>query len=90
MTSAPETQSVSAQIPLDLARRMDRAMEHLHRPRSWVVQQALTAWLSNEEVSEKPASRAEADANFARPADYQWVVDWTDSLTEGPLRFHNA
>jgi hypothetical protein len=43
------TKVVTAHIPLPLVEKVDRLAARLDRPRSWIVKQALAAWVDREE-----------------------------------------
>jgi len=40
---------VTANIPEDLAKRLDLVAERIDRSKSWIVKQALSEWLTEEE-----------------------------------------
>ncbi|SFV00407.1 CopG family ribbon-helix-helix protein [Pseudoduganella namucuonensis] len=80
------TKVLSAQIPLPLAERVERMAERLGRTRGWIVKQALSAWLDQEEHREQLTREALADADAGRAVDHQAVSAWADSLnTDKPL-----
>ncbi|WP_374339571.1 ribbon-helix-helix domain-containing protein [Methyloversatilis sp.] len=44
-----ETKVLTAHIPLPLADKVDQMAARLDRSRGWIMKQALSAWLSQEE-----------------------------------------
>lgn len=45
----PEGRVVTAHLPIDLVERMEVVGERLERTKSWIVKEALTEWLADEE-----------------------------------------
>lgn len=81
-----ETKVLTAHIPLPLADKVDRMAERLERSRGWIMKQALSAWLSQEEERERLTREALADVDAGRVIDHQAVQAWADSLsTDEPL-----
>lgn len=81
-----ETKVLTAHVPLPLAERVDRMAERLERSRGWIMKQALSAWLSQEEDRERLTREALADVDAGRVIDHQAVQAWADSLgTDKPL-----
>ncbi|MGO8586973.1 CopG family ribbon-helix-helix protein, partial [Rhizobium ruizarguesonis] len=44
-----ETKVLTAHVPLQLAQKVDQLASRLERSRGWIVKQALTAWIDQEE-----------------------------------------
>jgi predicted transcriptional regulator len=44
-----ETKVLTAHVPLPLAEKVDEMAARLERPRGWIVKQALSAWIEQEE-----------------------------------------
>ncbi|MBL4832670.1 MAG: ribbon-helix-helix protein, CopG family [Pseudomonas sp.] len=60
--------------------------EHLERSKSWIIRQALAAWVDQEEERSRMTHEALAEADAGRLTDHQAVQVWADSLsTETPL-----
>jgi predicted transcriptional regulator len=84
MTSA--TKVMTAHVPLPLADKVDRMASRLERSRSWIIKQALSAWIAQEEERDRLTQEALADVNAGRIVDHQAVQAWADSLgTNQPL-----
>jgi predicted transcriptional regulator len=81
-----ETKVLTAHVPLALADKIDQLASRLDRSRGWIVKQALTAWVDQEEERSRLTREAMADVDAGRVIDHQAVQAWADSLgTEHPL-----
>lgn len=81
-----ETKVLTAHIPLPLAEKVDQMAARLERSRGWIMKQALSAWLNQEEERERLTREALADVDADRVIDHQTVQAWADSLgTDEPL-----
>lgn len=47
--SAQATKVITAHVPLPMADKVDQMAARLERSRGWVIKQALSAWLAQEE-----------------------------------------
>lgn len=81
-----ETKVVTAHIPLLLADRVDELAHRLERSRGWIMRQALSAWIDQEEERSRLTREALADVDAGHVIDHQAVQAWADSLsTDTPL-----
>lgn len=81
-----ETKVLTAHVPLALADKVDRLAARLERSRGWVVKQALSAWVDQEEERSRLTREAMADVKAGDVIDHQAVQAWADSLdSENPL-----
>ena len=88
MVIGPKTRSVTTHVPVELAEKVDFMAERLERSKNWIVKQALTAWVEQEEEEEHNRLTHEAlyDVDAGRVIDHQAVQAWADSLgTDTPL-----
>jgi len=86
MPALAKTRSVTAHVPVDLAERVDEIAERLERSKNWIVKQALSAWLDQEEERSRLTREALADVDDGRVIDHQAVQAWAESLsTDAPL-----
>lgn len=84
----PSTQMkvLSTQVPQPLVDKVDALAARLERSRGWIVKQALSAWVDQEEERSRLTREALADVDAGRVIDHQAVQAWADSLgTESPL-----
>lgn len=80
------TKVLTAHVPLPLAEKVDRLATRLERSRGWVIKQALSAWVEQEEERRRLTLEALADVDAGRVIDHQAVQAWADSLdTDTPL-----
>ncbi len=80
------TKVLTAHIPLPLAEKVDQMAARLDRSRGWIIKQALSAWINQEEERERLTKEALVDVDNGRVVDHQAVQAWADSLaTENPL-----
>jgi len=80
------TKVFTAHVPLPLAEKVDRIAARLERSRGWIVKQALTAWIDQEDERMSLTMEALADVDAGRVIDHQAVQAWAASLdTDNPL-----
>ena len=80
------TKVLTAHIPLQLAEQVDQIASRLERSRGWIIKQALSAWVGQEEERRRLTLEALADVDDGNIIDHQDVKAWADSLgTETPL-----
>lgn len=81
-----DTKVLTAHVPLPLAEKVDQLAAKLERSRGWIVKQALTAWVDQEEERSRLTREALVDVDAGRVIDHQAVQAWADSLsTDKPL-----
>ena len=81
-----ETKVLTAHVPLPLVEKVDKLAARLERSRGWIVKQALSAWIEQEEERSRLTRAALADVDAGRVIDHQAVQAWADSLgTDNPL-----
>ncbi len=87
MAAPMKTRSVTAHVPVQLAEKVDLMAERLERSRNWIVKQALSAWIDQEEERSRLTREALADVDAGRVIDHQSVQAWADSLSsDTPLK----
>lgn len=84
MTAA--TKVLTAHVPLPLADKVDQMAARLERSRGWIMKQALSAWIAQEEERDRLTQEALADVDAGRIIDHHAVQAWAASLgTDQPL-----
>jgi len=78
-----ETKVLTAHVPLQLAEKVDQMATRLDRSRGWIMKQALSAWIEQEEERSRLTREALADVDTGRVIDQQAVQAWADSLGTG-------
>ena len=80
------TKVLTAHLPLPLADKVDQLAARLERSRGWIVKQALTAWVDQEEERRRLTLEALADVDAHHVIDHQAVQVWAASLgTDSPV-----
>lgn len=80
------TKVLTAHVPLSLAEKVDQLATRLERSRGWIVKQALSAWINQEEERERLTLEALADVDNGHVIDHRAVQEWAESLdSEKPL-----
>jgi predicted transcriptional regulator len=80
------TKVVTAHIPTELAAKVDAIAARRDRSRGWIMKQALSAWVEQEEQRYRLTLEALADVDAGRTVDHDDVETWVDSLdSEQPL-----
>lgn len=74
------TRVLTAHVPLPLAEKVDQMADRLERSRGWIIKQALSAWLDQEEERERLTREALMDVEQGHVFQHQAVQDWADSL----------
>lgn len=75
-----ETRVLTAHVPVSLAEKVDQAAERLDRSRGWILKQALSSWVAQEEERDRLTREALADVDAGHVIDHQAVQAWADSL----------
>ena len=76
------TKVLTAHVPLDIAEKVDQMAVRLERSRGWIVKQALSAWINQEEERSRLTREAMADVDVGHVIDHQAVQAWADSLSQ--------
>lgn len=76
-----ETKVLTAHVPLPLAEKVDQMAARLERSRGWIMKQALSAWIDQEEERSRLTREALVDVDAGRVIDHQAVQAWADSLS---------
>jgi len=81
-----KTRVLTAHVPVPLAEKVDKLAHHLERSRGWIMKQALSAWVEQEEERDRLTQEALADVDAGRVVEHRAVLEWAESLnTESPL-----
>lgn len=76
----PTTKVLTAHVPLPMADKVDQMAARLERSRGWIMKQALSAWIAQEEDRDRLTQEALADVDKGRIIDHLAVQAWADSL----------
>lgn len=81
-----ETRVLTAHVPVSLAEKLDQLADRLERSRGWIMKQALSSWIAQEEERDRLTLEALADVDAGRAIDHQAIQAWVNSLgTNEPL-----
>lgn len=81
-----EMRVLTAQVPGPLADKLDRLADRLERSRGWIVEEALSTWIAQQEERDRLTYEALYDVDAGRVIDHQAVLAWADSLnTDQPM-----
>ena len=75
-----ETKVVTAHVPTELAAKVDAIAARRDRSRGWIMKQALSAWVEQEEQRYRLTLEALADVDAGRTVDHDDVEKWVESL----------
>lgn len=79
--SKVETRVLTAHVPIPLAEKVDQLADRLERSRGWIMKQALSSWIAQEEERDRLTHEALADVDAGRVIDHQAVQAWAESLS---------
>jgi predicted transcriptional regulator len=80
------TKVLTAHIPLPLAEKVDKMATVLERSRGWIMKQALSDWINQEEERNRLTQEALSDVDAGQFIDHHAVQSWADSLSsDNPL-----
>ncbi len=76
-----KTKVLTAHVPTPLADKVDQIASRMERSRGWIVRQALSAWIDQEEERRRMTIDAMGDVQSGQVIDHQLVQAWADSLS---------
>lgn len=77
-----QTRVLTAHVPIDLAKQLDKAAARLERSRGWIVQKALADWMDREEEHRRMTLEALADVEAGRVVDDKVIRAWAASVRQ--------
>ena len=87
--SKTDTRVLTAHVPLPLADQVDQVDQvagKLDRSRTWIMKQALSSWVAQEEERDRLTREAMTDVKVNRVTGHQAVQAWAESLdSDNPL-----
>lgn len=73
-------QTISAQIPTDLANAVENLAVELDRSKSWIIKEALTAMLAERERRHQSIQAGLADVDAGRVVSHSDLVEFGNRL----------
>ena len=75
------TRVITAHVPIPMAEKVDELANKLERSRGWIMKQALSAWIAQEEERDRLTLEAMADVDSGKVMDNQTVQKWANNLS---------
>ena len=75
------TKVLTAHVPIPLAEKLDLIAARMDRSRGWIIKQALSDWIGQEEVRRRMTLEGMADVETGQVIDHQSVQAWAESLS---------
>jgi predicted transcriptional regulator len=75
------TKVLTAHVPIPLAEKVDQIAARMERSRGWIMKQALSAWVDQEEERRRMTLEAMSDVEVGLFIDHQSVQAWAESLS---------
>jgi predicted transcriptional regulator len=86
MGAKMNTKVLTAHVPVSLAEKVDQIAARMERSRGWIMKQALSAWVDQEEERRRMTVEAMADIEAGQVIEHQSVQAWAESLgSDKPL-----
>jgi predicted transcriptional regulator len=80
------TKVLTAHVPILLAEKVDQIAARMERSRGWIVKQALSAWVDQEEERRRMTLEGMADVESGQVIEHHSVLAWAEGLsTNNPL-----
>ena len=73
-------QSVTGEIPVSLIEKMDAISARLDRSRNWILQQAISAWVNQEEEYHRMTLQALEEVENGETVSHAEIVSWMERL----------
>ena len=83
MSQPTPTRVLTAHVPKALADKVDQLALQQERPRGWIIKQALTAWVEQEDEYDRLTQEGLADVDAGRTVNHETVEKWIASLQSG-------
>ena len=80
--SSVAKQTISAQIPVELALAVDNLAAELDRSKSWVIKEALMAMLAERERRHQEILKGLDDVEAGRVVSQSEIMDFANRLTK--------
>jgi len=75
------TKVLTAHVPIPLAEKIDQIAARMERSRGWIVKQALSAWVDQEEERRRMTLEGMADVDSGQVIEHSSVLAWAESLS---------
>lgn len=75
---ADDGRVVTAKLPDDLVDRIDEVAERIDRTKSWIVREALSQWLAEEQRRYELTIEALQDVDEGRMTSHEDLKEWAE------------
>ena len=75
-----ETKVLTAHVPLELSAQVDQLAERLDRSKGWIVKQALSSWISEEEERYQMTLDALKQVDLGQTIEHSKVKNWVKKI----------
>jgi len=75
-----ETRTLTAQVPVELAREVDALSGMIERPRQWIIKKALVQFLAREAEKRRLIQEGLDDVTAGRFVSMEQARTWADSI----------
>ena len=83
MSRRSESTVLTANVPQALADKVDQLAKQQERSRGWIIKQALTAWVEQEDEYDRLTREGLADVDAGRTVSHESVESWIASIKSG-------
>lgn len=73
---------LATEIPVALLEKMDAISARIDRSRDWILQQAISAWVNQEEEYHRLTLQALEEVKNGKTVPHSEIVSWIESLPE--------
>ncbi|MBR0128635.1 MAG: CopG family transcriptional regulator [Neisseriaceae bacterium] len=73
-------QTVTGEIPVSLIEKMDTISARLDCSRNWILQQAISAWVNQEEEYHRMTLQALEEVENGETVSHAEIVSWIERL----------
>lgn len=71
---------LTSHVPTQLADKVDLYADRLERSRGWIMKQALSAWVAQEEEKDRLTQEALSDVDNDNLVSHQSMMEWAQNL----------
>lgn len=75
-----ETKVLTAHVPLELSLQVDQLAERLDRSKGWIVKQALSSWIAEEQERHQMTLEAMKEVRAGKTVSHSEVQQWLKSV----------
>ena len=81
IVTSTETRVLTAHVPVTLAEKVDLFSNKLERSRGWIVKEAISSWIEQEERKNLLTWEAISSVDSGKTIDQAVMQDWAENLS---------